>query len=125
MALQPSFGAHSTWPAMLDGALASTSKPQSRSRPESFGSIVFFRQNDTIYNEGDEATCSYKVLTGAVRLSKMMSDGRRQIVKFASLGDLFGINWLDQQPVTADALTDVQLISFCVRPSRETMRRMS
>lgn len=112
MAPQLSFSAGSTRPALRDRAPGTLDTPRSRSRLASFGSIVFFGQNDTIYNEGDEDTCSYKVLTGAVRLSKMMSNGRRQIVKFALPGDFFGINWLHQQAETADALIDVQLLSF-------------
>lgn len=78
----------------------------------SLGAIAHFRRNHTIFAEGDLADYSYKVLTGAVRLSKMMSDGRRQVSEFALPGDFFGINWLEEHAVTAEALNDVSLICY-------------
>ncbi|HEX2592642.1 MAG TPA: helix-turn-helix domain-containing protein [Rhizomicrobium sp.] len=66
----------------------------------------------TIFNEGDFAQYSYKVMSGAVRLSKVMLDGRRQIADFALAGDLFGLDWSDDYTVTAEALTEVTLICY-------------
>jgi len=78
----------------------------------SLGTIAHCNRNHTIFAEGDAADYSYKVLAGAVRLSKMMSDGRRQIAEFALPGDFFGINWLDEQAVSAEALNDVTLVCY-------------
>ncbi len=78
----------------------------------SLGTIAHCTRNHTIFAEGDAADYSYKVLAGAVRLSKMMSDGRRQIAEFALPGDFFGINWLDEQAVSAEALNDVTLVCY-------------
>jgi CRP/FNR family nitrogen fixation transcriptional regulator len=85
---------------------------QSRSALASLGSIAHFGRHSTIFGEGDTADYSYKVLAGAVRLSKMMSDGRRQIAEFALPGDFFGIDWLDEHALTAEALNDVTLICY-------------
>jgi CRP/FNR family nitrogen fixation transcriptional regulator len=85
---------------------------QPRSALASLGAIAHFNRNHTIFAEGDPAEYSYKVLTGAVRLSKMMSDGRRQIAEFALAGDFIGINWLDEHALTAEALNDVTLICY-------------
>ncbi|MGZ5998743.1 MAG: cyclic nucleotide-binding domain-containing protein, partial [Rhizomicrobium sp.] len=70
-----------------------------------FGTVSRFSRNNTIFSEGDDAEYSYRVMTGAVRLSKMMPDGRRQIAEFALPGDFFGINWLEDHALTAEALT--------------------
>ena len=78
----------------------------------SLGAISHFARNNTIFSEGDDADYSYKVISGAVRLSKMMSDGRRQIAKFALSGDFFGINWPDEHAMTAEALSDVIVIRY-------------
>lgn len=86
--------------------------PQSRSALASLGAIAHFGRNNTIFAEGDGADYSYKVIAGAVRLSKMMSDGRRQISEFALPGDFFGINWLEEHAVTAEALNNVSLICY-------------
>ena len=85
---------------------------QPRSTLASLGATAHFRRNHTIFAEGDPADYSYKVLAGAVRLSKMMSDGRRQISEFALAGDFFGINWLEEHALTAEALNNVSLICY-------------
>lgn len=76
------------------------------------GTIMSYARKSTIFSEGDGADYSYKVLTGAVCLSKMMSDGRRQIAEFAFPGDYFGINWLEEHAMTANALSDVKVACY-------------
>ena len=76
------------------------------------GTISHFERNNTIFSEGDEADYTYRIVSGAVRLSKMMSDGRRQIAEFALPGDFIGLDWLDEHAMTAEALTDVTLIGY-------------
>jgi len=76
------------------------------------GNTVHFARNNTIFGEGDDAEYSYRILCGAVRLSKMMSDGRRQIAEFALPGDFIGINWLDEHAMTAEALNDVTVVAY-------------
>jgi CRP/FNR family nitrogen fixation transcriptional regulator len=84
----------------------------SRSKLAAMGSVTQFARNGTIFNEGDDADYSYKVVSGAVRLSKMMSDGRRQVAQFALPGDFIGLNWLGEHAMTAEALNDVTLIAY-------------
>jgi CRP/FNR family nitrogen fixation transcriptional regulator len=76
------------------------------------GAISHYTRNNTIFSEGDDAEYSYKVVAGAVRLSKMLSDGRRQVAEFALPGDFFGINWLGEHSMTAAALNDVAVICY-------------
>lgn len=76
------------------------------------GSVSHYVRNNTIFGEGDEADHSYKVVAGAVRLSKTLSDGRRQVAQFALPGDFFGIDWLDEHSMTAEALNDVSVICY-------------
>lgn len=97
-------------PSSAAGAADRATLP--RSALASLGTIAHCTRNHTIFAEGDAADYSYKVLAGAVRLSKMMSDGRRQIAEFALPGDFFGINWLDEQAVSAEALNDVTLVCY-------------
>lgn len=42
----------------------------------------------TVFNEGDPAENSYKLVSGAVRLCKHMTDGRRRIAQFEALQSL-------------------------------------
>jgi CRP/FNR family nitrogen fixation transcriptional regulator len=78
----------------------------------SIGTIARFARNETIFSESDEARYSYRVLKGAVRLSKVMLDGRRQIAQFLLPGDMFALDSDDEHSLTAEALTEVSLICY-------------
>lgn len=105
--------AHTTRAAVPLHAVATSPRLQEAKSPLSgFGSVSHFARNNTIFSEGEDAAYSYRVVTGAVRLSKMMPDGRRQIAEFALPGDFFGINWLEEHALTAEALSDVTLICY-------------
>ncbi len=80
-----------------------------------------FGRNQTIFNEGDDARYSYKILEGGVRLCKVRSDGRRQIAEFLLPGDMFGFEVGDEHSLTAEALGDVVLM----RCSRSQVERLS
>jgi CRP/FNR family nitrogen fixation transcriptional regulator len=69
-----------------------------------------FGRNQTIFNEGDDARYSYKILEGGVRLCKVRPDGRRQIAEFLLPGDMFGFEMGDEHSLTAEALCDVVLL---------------
>jgi CRP-like cAMP-binding protein len=93
--------------------VATSSRAQeARSALNGFGSVSHYARNNTIFSEGEDAEYSYRVVSGAVRLSKMMPDGRRQIAEFALPGDFFGLNWLQDHALTAEALTDLTLICY-------------
>jgi CRP/FNR family nitrogen fixation transcriptional regulator len=98
-----------TTPHLAASTLRAT---DAKSALSSFGTVSHFSRHNTIFGEGDDAKYSYHVVTGAVRLSKMMPDGRRQIAEFDLPGDFFGINWLQEHALTAEALTDVTLICY-------------
>ena len=83
-----------------------------RSPLAALGTIAHFPRGKTVFNEGDDAEFAYKVMIGAVRLSKMMPDGRRQVAEFALPGDFIGINWLDEHAMTAEALNDTTLVYY-------------
>ncbi len=87
---------------------------------QAIGTVAHFARNATIFNEGDDANYSYKVVSGAVRLSKVMLDGRRQIADFALGDDIFGLDWSDGYAVTAEALTEVTLVRY----SRSSLDRL-
>jgi CRP/FNR family nitrogen fixation transcriptional regulator len=74
--------------------------------------VALFNRNCTIFNEGDDATHAYKVVSGGVRLCKVLPDGRRQIAEFALPGDYFGIDWLERHALTAEALVDTTTICY-------------
>lgn len=74
---------------------------------EHAGLTARFARNETIYAKGDEARYSYKVVEGAVRLSHIFADGRRQIVNFFLPDETFGIELDAEYTATAEAVGEV------------------
>jgi len=73
--------------------------------------VAFFHGHTILY-EGDQATVFYRVVSGAVKISKSLTDGRRQVVDFASPGSFFGLTLDSTYTFTAEALTDVSLVRY-------------
>jgi CRP-like cAMP-binding protein len=69
-------------------------------------------RNQTIFRQGDDADCIYKVVSGVVRLCNHMPGGRRQIVQFSFPGDFFSIMDVMTQSFTAEAVSDCVLMSY-------------
>lgn len=76
------------------------------------GMVVHFPCNTTIFSDGEEAEYSYRLLSGTARLCKHTSDGRRQIAQFVTQGDFFGFEWLRTYSLSAETLTEVEVIRY-------------
>ena len=74
------------------------------------GATMYFDRNNEIYGEGEPADYVYKVLSGTVRTSKVLSDGRRQIGAFYLPGDTFGLEAGDEHTFCAEAMTDASVL---------------
>ncbi len=59
--------------------------------------------------EGDQANYLFTIQTGCIRLSKMLSDGRRQIIDFLFPGEFFGLACANGYTCSAETITDVNL----------------
>jgi CRP-like cAMP-binding protein len=79
---------------------------------DSLGTVCQFGQNETIFNEGDELQSSYKIVSGAVRLSRITEDGRRQIVEFRGPGEFIGFEWVGHYALSAEAVRDVTAVRY-------------
>jgi CRP/FNR family transcriptional regulator len=62
--------------------------------------------------EGERRTHVFNVTAGAVKLSKLLPDGRTQIVGFLFMGDFIGFDGQEDAGFTAEALTPVRLCRF-------------
>jgi CRP-like cAMP-binding protein len=78
--------------------------------PVEFGIVIRFARNETIYVKGGKAFYAYKVVEGAVRLSRVFADGRRQIVNFHQPGDIFGFETAEEYSSTAEAVSEVAVL---------------
>jgi CRP/FNR family nitrogen fixation transcriptional regulator len=74
------------------------------------GSSIPFPRNAEIYGEGEPAEYFYKVITGAVRTYRVLSDGRRQIAAFYLPGDVFGLETGEDHAFSAEAVSDARVL---------------
>lgn len=73
-----------------------------------------------VFSEGDPAENLYNVVTGAIRLSKLLPDGRRQVTGFVFPGDFLGIAFNDTYAYSAEAIAATHLCRF----PRRVMERL-
>jgi CRP/FNR family nitrogen fixation transcriptional regulator len=74
------------------------------------GSTMGFEKNAEIFGEGEAVDYLYKVVSGAVRTCRVLTDGRRQIGAFYLPGDLFGLETGDEHTFSAEAVTDAKIV---------------
>ncbi len=96
-------------------AVRSTTQPSVDSSIELMGAAMPFARNAEIYGENEPAEYLYKVVSGAVRTYKVLSDGRRQIGAFYQPGDFFGLEIGDVHMFSAEAICEckVMVIKRC------------
>lgn len=75
----------------------------------------FVKAGETIVNAYEEVSSFANIVSGVVKLSKILSDGRQQIVGLQFPPDFLGRAYRDRNPFFAEAATDVEL---CVFPRR-------
>jgi CRP/FNR family nitrogen fixation transcriptional regulator len=74
------------------------------------GARTSFARDDEIYGQEEAADLIYQVVTGAVRTSHLMADGRRQIGDFYYQGDVFGTEPGQDHVFSAEALSDAVVL---------------
>ncbi|MGB3245071.1 MAG: helix-turn-helix domain-containing protein [Sulfitobacter sp.] len=65
-----------------------------------------------LYYEGDEVEWLYQVTSGVLRLTRLLADGRRQVIAFGYPGDIVGFPSADMHHTDCEALTEVRLQPF-------------
>jgi CRP/FNR family nitrogen fixation transcriptional regulator len=76
------------------------------------GIPMSFGRNMEVYAEGEPAGHVYKVVSGVVRISKLLPDGRRQISAFHTAGDMFGFEADDVHHASAEAVVPVKVVAY-------------
>lgn len=66
----------------------------------------------TFIRQDEPAGAVFSLTGGVVRLYKLISDGRRQVVGFALPGDFLGLSLADRYAFSADAVDEVKLCRF-------------
>jgi CRP/FNR family nitrogen fixation transcriptional regulator len=71
-----------------------------------------FGRNAEIYAEGETSGYFYRVVSGLVRISKLLPDGRRQISAFHMAGEIFGFEADETHHVSAEAVVPTNVIVY-------------
>jgi len=71
-----------------------------------------FRQGEEIYAQDEDADLIYRLVSGAVRTSHLLSDGRRQIGEFYYEGDVIGVETGATHRYSAEALGDCEVLAM-------------
>lgn len=65
-----------------------------------------------LIGQGEAVTSYSNIISGVVKLSKIMPDGRQQIVGLQFAPDFMGRPFMDESNMTAEAATDMELCTF-------------
>lgn len=71
-----------------------------------------FDAHQPLFRQDELATSVYNITSGAIRLSKVLPDGRCQVVGFALPGDFLGLAMSDRNVFSAHALTATTVCQF-------------
>jgi CRP/FNR family transcriptional regulator, nitrogen fixation regulation protein len=74
------------------------------------GAPMSFARNEEIYGEHESAEYLYRVISGTVRVYKILADGRRQIQSFHVAGDIFGFELENEHAFSAEAVSDARIL---------------
>ena len=77
---------------------------------ELMGARMSYARNVEIYGEGEPAEYLYKVIKGAVRISKLLDDGRRQVTVFHLPGEIFGLELGKEHRFSAEAISESSIL---------------
>ncbi len=91
------------------------------------GVTMAFAKDEEIYGQDEDADLIYRVLEGAVRTTRVMADGRRQIGDFYLAGDIFGLETGPAHRFAAEAVRDSVILvikATVLRTSGEDMQRL-
>lgn len=76
------------------------------------GTQMALGKGEELFAEGDEAEYFYKVVSGAIRTYKLLSDGRRQIDAFHLQGDIFGLEAGAEHRFSAEAVGSASVVAY-------------
>lgn len=71
--------------------------------------LISYAKGAEIFGQGEPARFVYRVESGAVRVHRLLNDGRRQIVDFLYPGDVFGLEWGREHRLGAEAINTTTL----------------
>jgi CRP-like cAMP-binding protein len=85
---------------------------ESLSALDRIGRAVSLSRGETLFYEGDAALNCFKVISGALRSCRVLTDGRRHIAEFFLPGDFVALGAEEAYRFTVEAVTDTKLMRY-------------
>jgi CRP/FNR family transcriptional regulator, nitrogen fixation regulation protein len=95
----------------LECGIARLPKPDRVDLISSLGVTMAFAKDEEIYGQEERADLIYMVVSGAVRTTRLLDDGRRQIGEFYYPDELFGVEAGSEHRYSAEALSDCVVLA--------------
>jgi len=76
------------------------------------GTRLLLSRNQEIYAQGQDGGFWCEVVVGAVRITRLRSDGRRHIAEFCFAGDAFGLDRAAEREFSAEAVVDAIVMRY-------------
>lgn len=95
-----------------DFAACAPLNPDEQKRLVAIMSTVKVEANRSIFEEAEPADHVFNLTSGAVKIYKLLPDGRRQITGFLFPGDFLGLTHKESYAYTAEALAPTALCRF-------------
>ncbi len=99
-------------PSIWSTRPATGARVQASELPATAGVEISVKRGEMIFDEGDDALYLYKLVSGSVRLARVMEEGYRQICDFILPGNLLGFASDDQHEFSGQAIEDCVLIRY-------------
>ena len=93
-------------------AVSTHRKPEASESAGQIGLAMSFARNAEVYAEGETAGYVYKLISGVVRVSKLLPDGRRQISAFHMPGEMFGFEADEVHHASAEAVVPTKVVAY-------------
>ena len=98
--------------AIRETSVCEVLNPAELGKLRDIATIVTSAANSTLFDEGEPALHLSNMIEGAVKLYKLLPDGRRQITGFLFPGDFLGVALNHTYAYSAEAMTDVRMCRF-------------
>ncbi|MFM8800450.1 MAG: Crp/Fnr family transcriptional regulator [Tagaea sp.] len=98
--------------AIRETSVCEVLDPPQLARMRAIATILRLEPGATLFQESDPAEHLCNVVEGAVKLYKLLPDGRRQITGFLFPGDFLGVALNKSYAYSAEAMTNVRLCRF-------------
>jgi len=79
---------------------------------EALSQHLVLDKGQTLFGQGERAGSVFNVIAGKLRLTRLLPDGRRQVMGFAIPGDFLGLALEERSSISAEALTPVTTCRF-------------